>query len=1220
MADPEINIAVKADTSQAESALKHLENTAAGAAGTPADTQGSDTLAAGIGRLADACEKGVERIQKLDLDYLHDQFDELKGINAEMGGLGNALDDFGTRLADISSRQAETAEGFRSLQAELTRLSESYTSGKISADEAAAAFAELTDCAGAQLATNKQLCADMRRLAGEQRSLSESKREVLPVFREMQAAAKEELAAFEATSEKKAQLRALEKASLDELYQKVEAYEAKAADARTGGNAASELEAAKAIEATIKAIEKKEATQQRADQAAQAGLERTKRAIVLQHASVERLTRMYDAVRQKYLEAKQAQDVQGEARYLQYAKQVSDALNKKREEADRAARALEQSAKAAEKEAAAQEASAQQMKLSSMKARELTAEIKRLSAARKEAAAAGNVSDYEKLTDDLVRAKKALSEYNNEVNIGKTALLNKAQAGMMVAQQLGGLAQQVRSGSVDMASMASTIMSVSMALKAGLGPIGWVMAAVQGLQMAYKSFCSTAEDVEEKLKALEEAHKRVKQAADTSAKSAADAAAEAKQKEIDKIKETRDEQQKANANFLRQKQEELAAYEQIAAAQDEVKKAQVQARLSKAEDVARQLEETNKAEADLYRAQAQNKAQADLAAIKAAAATRREENAQTIAEEREKMAKADAEAAAECVNAIREEINKSDGLDAAIKDAIIPTSEEIEKLRTQVAELNARKEAFKEYTDKIADSEKIGNIVELALAPIALGAKVTNQALGAGGKTIGARFASYGDELLNSEQNEKARAAKLSDQEEKKLELLQGQLAEHEATLRRIRKSAGLEDVSLEQVAEIAGTRKKRLERLNEELETAKKVKAASDEERIAAENATKQQNELSAIRKNTAHLEQQTEEASRAASLRDAKARQRIANAREEWADVSRRSLAEQQAWLTAQVAQVQEGSELWKKYNDKLESVNRSRVGEELSRLESDLKISTNYARQSGKTQAQVYREDLRILQEKEKQLEHLRTAPGIDAKTEERINRALQSTREQISGLKSAMSQSAANARRWIRETEPPKLQAKNRVVQGALDRLAKTYRLSAARAAKAAEKGDWKAYERAMRTMGNAEKNMGKLAKNSGQVAGYTGAMKNNVRAMADAARSGANSEKEAARAAKQKAGAQKKAADAIEKQRPKEKIENAAQKIAELSSKMNSAQKQMERLSQQVTELRGAIDGLASAAGSAAAAAGNVASAANSAIKSVERRIKACEKSIDKLRR
>lgn len=1210
MADTEINIAVKADTSQAESALKNLETTVIGAAGGSADTQGSDALTRSIERLTEACTKGTEHIQTLNLDHLRDQFDSLKGIDSEMGGLEDALDSFGSKLADISSRQAEMVDGYAALRTELANLSEAYKSGKLSADDTAATLAELTDCTAAQVSAGKQLCTDVRRLANEQGNLTKSMRDELVVYRESQTAAKEELAAFEAASEKKARMRALEKASLDELLRKVETYEAMAAEARTSGDAAAELEAAKAIETTNKLIEKKEAAQQRADQTAQAGLEKTKRAIVLQNASVEQLAQLYDKVRQKYLEAKQAQDTQGEARYLQYAKQVSDALNKKQEEADRVARALKQSARAAEKEAedakreaAAQEAVAQQMKLSSMKARELTEEINRLSAARKEAANAGNATNYEKLTGDLVRAKKALSEYNKEVNISKSALLNKAQAGMMAAQQLGGLAQQVRSGSVDMASMASTIMSVSMALKAGLGPIGWVMMAVQGLQMAWDYFSSSQkaakEATEKATKALEEQNAELGRQAIAIQNAKYDELIANLKRETDAIKTATDRELRTHDTAVKADADRTSSAIRQAQIRNNARKKEMQTCVELGSMSAAEM----KKESALLDAELETMQQASADKAQEASRKRLDIVQEGLIRQRNLLWKAMDDFELENSDAFtRLWTDETDKQAQAFKA-------QVDTLVAQLPALEKKKEDLKKRINDLGwfDSGELKRELSNTESEInSIKHQVDN--IAAEFKEVVGEFVDNKDDYDLFKRNGKEFIAAALDLREKGKKL--------DEQKREVQQKIWENGDSIENEQLAAQLRK-------EELDAQKKALSLVEESNRKKEEQLEVQKQLADISsqyqthrqyaESTELTRQQILEADKAtleAKLDNLKALRGQGGLDE----ISLRPLDQAIADTESQLRRLAHAMDK-ESADSTMKAVNNTLHG-----LEQQYKTGTNYARQSNKAQAQVYREDMQILRAKEKQLEQLRTVPGIDAKTEENINRALHSTREQISALKSAMSQSAANARRWIRETEPPKLQAKNRVVQGALDRLAKTYRLSAARAAKAAEKGDWKAYERAMRTMGNAEKNMGKLAKNSGQVAGYTGAMKNNVRAIADAARSGANSEKEATRAAKQKAGAQKKAADAIEKQRPKEKIENAAQKIAELSSKMNSAQKQMERLSQQVTELRGAIDGLASAAGSAAAAAGNVASAANNAIKSVERRIKACEKSIDKLRR
>lgn len=154
---------------------------------------------------------------------------------------------------------------------------------------------------------------------------------------------------------------------------------------------------------------------------------------------------------------------------------------------------------------AAQELAAK-IELATKSSGELKNEAAQLAKCLKETAKSGNTEAYVKLVKQLKVVKQAIRETTAAEKNQQSALLGKARAGFYAAQQLGGLAQQVRSGSVDMASMTSTIMSVSMALKAGLGPIGWVMMAVQGLQMAWDYFRTSQKAAKE---ATEQATKAI---------------------------------------------------------------------------------------------------------------------------------------------------------------------------------------------------------------------------------------------------------------------------------------------------------------------------------------------------------------------------------------------------------------------------------------------------------------------------------------------------------------------------------------------------------------------------------------------------------------------------------------------------------------------------------------------------------------------------------------
>lgn len=137
----------------------------------------------------------------------------------------------------------------------------------------------------------------------------------------------------------------------------------------------------------------------------------------------------------------------------------------------------------AQSQASAEDGLAQKMAYAAMNVRQLRQEIVSLNSARKDAAAAGDTQDYEELTAKVGAARTALRAATQARNVEKAAMMGQATAGMQLANQLNALAESAASGQVNVASMANQVISLGMAFKAGLGPIGWVMAALQGLQM-----------------------------------------------------------------------------------------------------------------------------------------------------------------------------------------------------------------------------------------------------------------------------------------------------------------------------------------------------------------------------------------------------------------------------------------------------------------------------------------------------------------------------------------------------------------------------------------------------------------------------------------------------------------------------------------------------------------------------------------------------------------
>ena len=152
------------------------------------------------------------------------------------------------------------------------------------------------------------------------------------------------------------------------------------------------------------------------------------------------------------------------------------------------ARARQGAGRSAEEEAQYAKALEEQMRLESMARRELAAEVTRLTKERKAAAAAGDAEAYKQLGERIKTARKALADMTQAQRVAKIATVQQAQAGMQFASTLSGLASGLKNGTASVADLANGVMSLGMALKAGLGPIGWAMAAIQGLSTALDWF------------------------------------------------------------------------------------------------------------------------------------------------------------------------------------------------------------------------------------------------------------------------------------------------------------------------------------------------------------------------------------------------------------------------------------------------------------------------------------------------------------------------------------------------------------------------------------------------------------------------------------------------------------------------------------------------------------------------------------------------------------
>lgn len=152
-------------------------------------------------------------------------------------------------------------------------------------------------------------------------------------------------------------------------------------------------------------------------------------------------------------------------------------------------------ADAAAREQAEQQAVEAAMRLATMTVKELEREMRKLNAARKAAAKAGDTEAYTKLTAQLAQTKQATEVARNAANLSTAAWAGQLQAASALGQNVSLLTDQVsnfgknlKSGTVDVGGMTSAVLSLGAAFKAGLGPLGLAIFSIEQFYKVYKEF------------------------------------------------------------------------------------------------------------------------------------------------------------------------------------------------------------------------------------------------------------------------------------------------------------------------------------------------------------------------------------------------------------------------------------------------------------------------------------------------------------------------------------------------------------------------------------------------------------------------------------------------------------------------------------------------------------------------------------------------------------
>lgn len=206
---------------------------------------------------------------------------------------------------------------------------------------------------------------------------------------------------------------------------------------------------------------------------------------------------------------KEAELLDERIRKLYAEKSIAEAMNAERQ---RELALQQQAEKASKDEEIKYQDLTYEMQLATMSKRELADEIERLMEARKQAAAAGDEDYYRDYSEQLKLARQAMTKLRQEEQLTKIAWLQQAQAAKSLSQgvqsivsKLTGIGDAAKEGTLQLTDMVSAFVEVGMSIKAGMGPLGWFLLAVEGLTAAWNHYAREQAEAEKKMRAREKA-------------------------------------------------------------------------------------------------------------------------------------------------------------------------------------------------------------------------------------------------------------------------------------------------------------------------------------------------------------------------------------------------------------------------------------------------------------------------------------------------------------------------------------------------------------------------------------------------------------------------------------------------------------------------------------------------------------------------------------------
>lgn len=148
--------------------------------------------------------------------------------------------------------------------------------------------------------------------------------------------------------------------------------------------------------------------------------------------------------------------------------------------------------------------------------RELVAEMRRIGQERKMAATRGETEEVARLTKEYGMARQALRTLNQQKSLTKMMYLQQAQAAASLvngvqnlSQSFANLGKSAKEGTLDLTGMAQSVISLSFAMKAGLGPLGAIVAAVEVATKVWNAYASRQREVRAATMAAYEAFRKL---------------------------------------------------------------------------------------------------------------------------------------------------------------------------------------------------------------------------------------------------------------------------------------------------------------------------------------------------------------------------------------------------------------------------------------------------------------------------------------------------------------------------------------------------------------------------------------------------------------------------------------------------------------------------------------------------------------------------------------